>query len=121
MRARHFFGFWILPAAATGMAPAAAAFCLRLPLAAAYLNEHLGDGAAVSVASLYEAAKLGRRVHRRWAVKRTPVADTAAAFEEVRRSLPTAKAVVLIHPMRMAVVERAADQIFSRPSQETKG
>ena len=58
----------------------------------------------MNVASLYESANLGRRVHRRWLVRRVPRDDAAAAFEEARRAAPSAKAVVLArHPMLLTV------------------
>ena len=75
----------------------------RLPSAAAYINSVLRAD-RVNVASLYESANLGRRVHRRWLVRRVPRDDAAAAFEEARRAAPSAKAVVLArHPMLLTV------------------
>ena len=75
--------------------------CQRLPLAAAYLNQFGGD--RVSVASLYEAAALGRRVHRRWSCRRMSLEDAPCAFEEARKQFPGAKAVAILHPMRLAM------------------
>lgn len=75
--------------------------CQRLTLAAAFLNTQSGD--RVSVASLYEAAALGRRVHRRWSCKRMAVDEAAAAFEAARREQPTAKAAVLSWPHHLTV------------------
>lgn len=75
------------------------ACCQRLPLAAAYINGLGGD--RVAVASLYEAATLNRLVHRRWSCKRTALSDVPAAFEDARRALPAAKAVVLSWPHRL--------------------
>jgi len=75
--------------------------CQRLNLVAAYISTLGAD--PVSVASLYESAALGRLVHRRWKVQRTPLEDTAAAFAEARKAAPNAKAVVLSHPVRLTV------------------
>ena len=75
--------------------------CQRLNLVAAYISTLGAD--PVSVASLYESATLGRLVHRRWKVLRTPLEDTAAAFDEARRATPGAEAVVLAHPVRLTV------------------
>ena len=69
--------------------------CQRLPLAAAYITQ---AGDAVSVASLYEAAALGRRVHRRWSCRKLTLEDAPRAFEELRTQFPGAKPVVLAHP-----------------------
>ena len=66
--------------------------CEKLPWAAVYINTLGVD--KVSVASLYEAAKFGRLVHRRWSCRRLPLDEAAAAFEEERRAHP-GKAVVL--------------------------
>ena len=76
--------------------------CQRLNLAADYINS-LQLGGRVSPASLYEAAKYGRDVHRRWQVTRKALDETATCFEEARREAPDAKAVCVVAPFRLTV------------------
>ena len=71
----------------------------RLLMAAAYINA-LGAGDAVAVASLYEACGLGRKVHRRWSVRRLTLDEAPAAFEAARREYPKADAVLVGHAHR---------------------
>ena len=73
----------------------------RIPLASAYLSTLASD--RVSNASLYEAALKGRRVHRRWKVELCTLEDCAQRFEEARQRCPGARAVALVHPLRLKV------------------
>ena len=75
----------------------------KLPLAAAYINSMKGGALydKIAVASLYEAAALGRLVHRRWTVTRVPLEGAVKAFEAERGA--AAKSVVLGAPHRIRI------------------
>ena len=73
----------------------------RLPIASHYINT-LTDQ-RVSIASLYESAKLSRLVHRRWRVERCALDDVPGTFEARRGAYPDAKAVVLCRSHRVNV------------------
>lgn len=74
----------------------------KLPLAAAYINSMEGGACdKIAVASLYEAAALGRLVHRRWTVTRVPLEGAVKAFEAERGA--AAKSVVLGAPHRIRI------------------
>ena len=75
----------------------------RLPKACAFLNERVGD--ALCQASLYEAATAQSRSglhHRRWRVRRVPLADAPQEFERERRN-GYAHNVVLGSPWHVSV------------------
>lgn len=67
-----------------------------------YINRITDD--KVSVASLYESAKLNRLVHRRWRVERHMLDEAPTAFERRRSEWPHATAVVMAFPPAMQVV-----------------
>ena len=69
--------------------------------AQAYINKLTND--KVSIASLYESAKLNRLVHRRWRVERYTLEEVPQAFEQRRSEWPKATAVVLTFPPAMEV------------------
>jgi hypothetical protein len=72
----------------------------RLPPAIAWVNENAAVD-RVSTASMYEAANLGRLVHRRFAVARTTREGAVELFAQARRAAPNARALVLGHRFRV--------------------
>ena len=67
------------------------------------LARRLGAELLATVQVVRRPPTLGRLVHRRWKVRRVPLTDAPAAFEDARRAAPGAQHVVLCPPFRLTV------------------